>query len=179
VIYYQRSYGRPFVSFGIHFAIGAWLNHDFDWRQHHVIVWRHDQQRPPDWWSRRPSARPRPQPGNVTVWQPQNRTGFGGRDLDRGWGSQRQPVTPNASQPRPGTRPAPSTQPRRATPPNARPPGGALIGIQSSREARAFSNRGHDSRQAVERKNEPPQSKPAERQESGKPAARQETRGKR
>ena len=38
-VYYQTCYGPPFVSFGIGFAIGYWLNCDFDWHNHNIIVW--------------------------------------------------------------------------------------------------------------------------------------------
>ena len=32
MVYLQRPYGSPFISFGVGFSVGAWLDHDFDWR---------------------------------------------------------------------------------------------------------------------------------------------------
>ncbi len=41
VIFFRRAYFGEgfgnFLSFGIGFFIGAWLNHDFDWRQHRIF----------------------------------------------------------------------------------------------------------------------------------------------
>ena len=38
IVYYRRGgfFGGAVISFGRGFAIGAWLNHDFDWRDHRV-----------------------------------------------------------------------------------------------------------------------------------------------
>ena len=49
-VYYQTCYGTPFISFGIGFAIGSWLNCDFDWHNHNIIVWNRDHPRPANWW---------------------------------------------------------------------------------------------------------------------------------
>src|ERR1035437_6531720 len=39
LVYYQRPYGSPFISFGLGFPVGLWLNHDFDWHNHHLVDW--------------------------------------------------------------------------------------------------------------------------------------------
>ena len=38
VVFYQRPYGRAFITFGAGFGIGLWLNHDFDWHGHNLVV---------------------------------------------------------------------------------------------------------------------------------------------
>lgn len=39
MVYFRRPFGDPFISFGFGFAIGGWLNHDFDWHNHNLIEW--------------------------------------------------------------------------------------------------------------------------------------------
>ena len=151
VVYYQRPYGRPFVSFGIGFAIGAWLNCDFDWHAHHLIVWHHDQPRPTDWWFRRPSERPRVEVAHATVWQPRNRPGPDARDMDRGYDSRQvhSTVTVIGAQARPAARPEPAVVQHAVEAPRSRPASGALIGVQSAHETKQISTRGQESRQAT------------------------------
>ncbi len=69
VVYVQRPPpNRFYVSFSSGRPIGAWMNHDLDWRDRNVIVWRHDHPRPRDWWYQPPSRHPRPVVvNNVTV----------------------------------------------------------------------------------------------------------------
>jgi hypothetical protein len=160
-VFYQRQYGNPFISFGVGLAIGGWLNHDFDWHNHHLVVWRHDQPRPSDWWSRRPQERLRPEASHAAVWQPRNRQAAAASGLDRGWTSSpaRTTVSENRRQPAPVERrvtpsppsrqPAPPIQ-HPAEVPRSRPATGALIGVQSSRETRQFSTRGQESRRVSE-----------------------------
>jgi hypothetical protein len=159
MVYFQQAYGSPFITFGVGLAVGAWLNHDFDWRAHHLIVWGHDQPRPADWWSRRPTDRPRAEVAHATVWQP-NRPGLAAQGLDRGWDSRpiRGTVTVIGGQSRlsaPIRNSGGSTvtviggQPRTAEAPRSRPASGAFIGIQSSHETREFSSRGQESRQTA------------------------------
>jgi hypothetical protein len=173
MVYFQRRFGNPFISFGVGLAVGAWLNHDFDWRNHHLIFWRHDQPRPADWWYHRPSERPRVEVSHATVWQPRNRPGVAARGLDRGWDSRQahSTVTVIGGQPRPAERhetPAPPL--RRPEPvvqhpaeaPRSRPANGALIGVQSSHETRQISSRGQESRQVtISRPAAPPAHPPA------------------
>jgi hypothetical protein len=161
VVYYQRAYGAPFISFGLGFAIGAWLNHDFDWHNHHLIVWGHNQPRPADWWSRRPGERPPVEESHAAVWHPSNRPAVGSRGLDRGWDSRpaSSTLTVIGSQSRPPERretPAPPSRQtasvavqRPTATPRSRPASGALIGVESAHRTQQFSTRGQASRQAV------------------------------
>jgi hypothetical protein len=89
VVYYQAPvYGRPFISFGLGLPIGLWLNHDWDWRNRHLVVWNREHYRPRDWWYR--PAHERFQPGVVHnefhEWRPRNRMAFPAAiHQDRGW----------------------------------------------------------------------------------------------
>jgi len=154
LVYFQRPFGGPLVAFGLGCAIGAWLHHDFDWHNHHLIAWSRNQPRPPGWWSQRPSERPRIEVNRATVWQPRGNPGLAVGNLDRGWDAHpaRGAVTAVGRAPNPPSRAVPSEprtvqhapEPRRAPPAN-----GALIGVGSSHQTQEFSNRGQQSRQAT------------------------------
>ena len=103
MVYFQRPFGNPFISFGLGFGVGLWLNHDFDWHNHHLIVWGRGQPRPADWWSRRPGERPRVEVTHATVWQPRNHPPVAAQGFDRGWDPRpvRSTVTVIGGQPRP------------------------------------------------------------------------------
>ena len=169
-VYYQAAYGSPFVTFSIGFTIGSWLDCDFDWGNHNIIVWNRAHPRPPNWWHEPPRER---NAAHVTVWRPENNRGVVEVNRgDRGWG-QPQPVVATVSRsmsdsaaarrkPEPAARPeAPASRSYSATP-AARPApvehaepvrqpesNGAFIGIQSPQETRAYSNRGQQSLQAT------------------------------
>jgi hypothetical protein len=186
-VYYQTGYGSPFITFGIGFPIGLWLDCDFDWGRHNLIVWGRDHPRPSNWW-REPSRQR--DTGHATVWRSNNHPGaVAVNHGDRGYGvpynrpgavtvgrsvsdsaaARRSPAP--AARPeapasralmpvaRPTTAPAPraSMPVARPTPapversqPISRPEStGALIGIQSSRDTKAFSNRGQQSMQTT------------------------------
>ena len=83
-VYYQTCYGPPFITFGIGFPIGLWLNCDFDWWHHHIIVWGHNHPRPPNWWHEQHHQR---DTGHTTVWHPHNNypAARGANHGDRGW----------------------------------------------------------------------------------------------
>jgi hypothetical protein len=166
MVYFQRPFGSPFISFGLGFAVGGWLNYDFDWRNHHLIVWGHDLPRPADWWFRRPGERPRVEMTHAAIWHPSNHPGPAAPGLDRGWDSRpvRSTVTVVGSQPRPAE--APRARPANVAPvrstvtviggqskpaaaPRSRPASGALIGVQSSHQTQQFSSRGQASRQTI------------------------------
>jgi hypothetical protein len=138
------------------FSVGLWLNHDFDWHNHHLIVWGHNQPRPADWWSRRPSERPRVELARAAVWQPRSRPVQAARSFDRGYAAPqvRSTVAVIGGQPRPAERheaPAPAPRPaeRREAPAPARPASGAFIGVQSAHQTQQFSTRGQESRQTT------------------------------
>ena len=54
--------GRPYLTFGLGYSIGVWLNFDCDWRHHDVWVRQH----PRDWDRRREPGRP------PAFWRPDN-----------------------------------------------------------------------------------------------------------
>lgn len=178
IVYYQRPYGTPFISFGVGLPIGAWLNHDMDWRNHHVIDWERAHPRPSDWWSRRPGERPREEANNAIVWQPHNHPDLTTASRgDRGWNSpparsaipsrpapaspqQRGTPAPRAEIQRSQQRGAPAPPVRQPAPrvvqpstqvSRSRPASGALIGVQSSHQTQQFSSRGQQSRQSISR----------------------------
>jgi hypothetical protein len=199
-VYYQTAYGTPFITFGIGFPIGLWLDFDFDWGNHNIIVWGHDHPRPSNWWHEPPRQR---NMGNTTVWHRGNYPGAVGVNRgDRGYGvPHNQPVVatvgrsvsdsaaprrtpaPAARPEAPATRssmpvarptpapvvarpetarqvpqhdvraisvPHPAPAPVQHSQPVSRPEStGALIGIQSSHDTRAYSNRGQQSVQTI------------------------------
>lgn len=54
--------GRPYLTFGLGYSIGVWLNFDCDWHHHNVWVRQH----PRDWDRRREPGRP------PAFWRPDN-----------------------------------------------------------------------------------------------------------
>jgi len=105
VVYYQSGFG---LTFGTGFAIGAWLDCDFDWHDHQLIVWDRNHPRPADWWHERPDRRDDDMRQRATVWQPRNYPGVVGLDRgDRGWSiANNRAAAPVAN--RPETRPTPA-----------------------------------------------------------------------
>ena len=183
-VYYQTCYGTPFITFGIGFPIGLWLNCDFDWGHHNLIAWGRDHPRPSNWW--REPARQR-DTGHTTVWRAGNHPDAVGVNRgDRGYGvPHNQPVVATVGRsvsdsaaprrtPAPAARPeAPATRASmpvtRPTPapvehyaPVSRPETtGAFIGIQSSRDTRTYSDRGQQSMQTTTHSEPATQSAPA------------------
>ena len=170
---YQTGYGPPFISFGIGFPIGLWLNCDFDWGNFNIIVWGHDHPRPSNWWREPPRQRDM---GHTTVWHRGNYPGAFGvnRGGDRGYvvphnqpvvaavgrsvsdaAAARRTPAPAARPAAPATRAAtpvarPAPAPVKYSQPVSRPESnGAFIGIQSSRDTRTYSNRGQQSMQTT------------------------------
>lgn len=177
-VYYQRGFG---CGFGAAFSIGAWLDHDFDWHNHHVFEWDRNHPRPASWWHERPEQRTAWMARRGTEWRPENhRDHDAARRGDRGWVDQshnRAPAPQDRpysvvhmntttiqqhpmAQPRPMAEPRPMAHPRPAATrdsgavhgaapaPASRPNfNGAFGGNESSRDARDFSNRGHESTQ--------------------------------
>jgi hypothetical protein len=143
-VYYQTSYGSPFITFGIGYPIGVWLNCDFNWRNHNIIVWNHGYPRPANWWHESPSQR---YTGNTTVWHAASQTGVVvvNRSGDRGWNVPNyQPVVSTVNR-------SVSVTPQRIPAPAAAWPesNGAFIGIQSSYDTRTYSNRGQQSMETM------------------------------
>ena len=136
--------------------IGVWLNCDFDWGHHNLIVWGHDHPRPANWWHEPPRQRDM---GHTTVWHPRQSSGRSrGRIVATGAGTFpiSQPVVATVGRSvsdsaAPRQTPAPAARPEapatRTSTPVARPTpapvehsepvsrpesNGAFIGIQSS-----------------------------------------------
>jgi len=193
-VYYQSADGAPFITFSVGYAIGAWLNCDFDWVNHHIIVWQRDHPRPANWWHEPVRQRT---VGHVTVWRPDNQADrvrvYGG---DRGWGVPNQPVKPvvatvgrspsDSVMPRrtpvqparpeaPANRPVIRPEVRQPAPTvNANPPqhesNGAFIGAQSSRDTKAYSDRGRQSLQTANHAAPAQHSAPVQHSEPARPS---------
>ena len=168
VVYYQAAYGTPFITFTVGFAIGPWLNFDFDWHHHHVIVWNHDHPRPANWWHEQPNQRAAAMNAQATVWRPGNRPTMNAQHWgDRGWGNHQPAPIPSRPATRPSEghretpvnspRPAP-VQPQHYETPGKSPPNNTFIGIQNARDARTYSARGRESMQTMNHSAPPPRS---------------------
>jgi hypothetical protein len=165
-VYYQAGFG---ITFGVGCPIGIWLDGDFDWHHHHLVVWGRDHAPPEGWWRQGPAEHNAFLARQTEVWHPENHPGnarAGGGD--RGWNNQlgfaapRQTVVrqPEIRQPAVGQtpvrQPAVQNRPVPAAVQHNEPihnpaSNGAFIGIQSSQEARAYSERGQQSMPAVTR----------------------------
>jgi hypothetical protein len=180
-VYYETAYGSPYITFGVGFPIGLWLDCDFDWGRHNLIVWGHDHPRPSNWWHE--ASRQRDM-GHTTVWRSNNHPGaVAVNHGDRGYGvpnnrpavvttgrsvsdsaAARRTPAPAARTEAPATRSAtpvarPTPAPVQHSQPVSRPAsGGAFTGIQSSHDTKTYSNRGQQSMQTI------PHSAPAPRQ---------------
>jgi hypothetical protein len=156
VIFFQRPYGRHFLTFGAGFRVGPWLNHDFDWRGRHIVVWGADHPRPAGWWNQRPSQHYRPETSqHATVWHAPGRAVTPVARPGRGWEGTAargpQPVRgveTRGAAPRPS---APVVIGRSGNTVAGRAPSSAYAGGQSARETRAASTRGAVSRQTAPR----------------------------
>jgi hypothetical protein len=183
-VYYQTCYGLPFITFGIGFPIGLWLDFDFDWGHHNIIVWGHDHPRPSNWWHEPPRQRDM---GRTTVWQSNNHPGaVAVNHGDRGYAvpynrpgaamagrsvsdsaAARRTSAPATRTEAPATRSAtsvvrPAPAPVQHTQPVSRPAsGGAFTGIQSSHDTRVYSARGQQSVQTIPHSAPSPQQAPA------------------
>ena len=170
-VYYDTADGSPFITFGIGWPMGAWLDYDCDWGNGNLIFWGRDHPRPSNWWHE--SSRQRDM-GHTAVWRPNNHPGAVVANRgDRGWGGNpmvRSPapavtrqalanpvpqraersISVSRSMPAPVARYAPSSRPAS---------NGAFIGVHSSSVTRSYSNRGQQSMQAFTRS--APASRPA------------------
>jgi hypothetical protein len=167
LVYYQA--GCP-LSFGVSFAIGSWLDCDFDWHQHHLFFWDRNHPRPVGWWHERPDQRTAWLAHSGTLWRPQDHRGFRAAPVgDRGYSPAPQPRNNSVVwMSHPGASPRPAAEPRPAA---GRPSGeihvatpagggGAFVGGESAHEAREASSRGQESMQAVQH-SEPVRSEPS------------------
>ena len=71
IVYTQGSVGAPWILFGAGYAMGAWMDRDFDWPRRRLLIWDHIYSRPADWWSsRRPTPPDREGPENPSGRSP-------------------------------------------------------------------------------------------------------------
>ena len=142
VVYYQRDYGAPLITFGAGLVIGSWLNHDFDWHDHRVVVWDRDHPRPQDWWSPRRTEVDRDYISRAPDWRPEERRQpYVRNEMDRGWN---EPARRWEPQHREEVARQVVMAPRAPEP--AR---GSLIGVGNPRETEHYSVRGAESRGAA------------------------------
>jgi len=160
-VYYDAAYGPPFITFGIGWPIGAWLDYDCNWEGGNLIFWGNGYSRPSNWW--RETSRQRDL-GHTGVWRSDNHPGavaanrgdrgYDGNAISRSTSSAviRQelahPVPQKVERSTSISRPA-SAPDERATPIRRPESNGAFIGIQSSSDTRAYSNRGQQSMQPI------------------------------
>ena len=191
LVYYQSAFGPPFITFGMGFGIGWWLNCDFDWWHRSLIVWNRDHPRPAGWWQERGDRRYATLANHGTVWRPAINPGVGtARRGDRGWNNPAgrrsvpavtrlygQAVTPrNAPATVPGirvnnninnfhpmnNRPVSIQAPMERFEPVSRPPASdTFIGIQSPQETRSYSDRGQQSMETMPRSESAPRPAPS------------------
>jgi len=90
-VYDDPADGGSYLTYGIGYPIGPWLDYDFDWGNGDLIFWGRDHPRPANWWHERASQRDR---GNTSVWRPDNHPGaVAGNRGDRGWSGTEVPRT--------------------------------------------------------------------------------------
>jgi hypothetical protein len=163
-VYYDAAYGSPFITFGIGCPFGAWMDYDCDWGDGNLIFWGNGYSRPANWWRESSSQRDMSHTG---VWRANYHPGaIAANRGDRGYGGNalsraatpaaiRQELADPVAQQQAErsvsvSRSAPSPVQRAAS--VSRPESdGAFIGVQSSNDTRAYSNRGQQSMQAVTR----------------------------
>ena len=170
-VYSDAPYGAPFLTFGIGYPFGAWMDYDCDWGGRDLIYWGHGYSRPANWW--RESSHQRDM-SHAGIWRANNHPGAGVANRgDRGYGGNtlsrsatpaaiRQelahPVAQQTGRPAEASRSAPAPV-QRAAPVNRAESNGAFIGVQNSQATRAYSTRGQQSIQATPRS--APVSRPA------------------
>jgi len=160
-VYSEIAGSSPFILFGSGWPVGAWLNCDFDWGNHNIIIWGRGHPRPAGWWHEGSHQRG---PGPTTVWRPGNHPGtLAANRGDRGWNIN--PVVRSAAPIVTRSEPARQAPPRDQRPISihqAAPPvvehaapvswpelNGAFIGIHSSDDTKSYSNRGQQSMQTI------------------------------
>ena len=83
-VYYDAAYGSPFITFGVGWPFGLWMDYDCNWGAGNLIFWGNGYSRPANWWHE--SSRQRDM-GHTSVWRPNNHPGtVGVNHGDRGYG---------------------------------------------------------------------------------------------
>ena len=155
-VYDDEADGSPYITFGIGYPFGYWMDNDFDWGNGDLIYWNHGYSRPSNWWH---GSRGQRNNGNTSVWHRSNRSN--GNEMnrgDRGWAQgapspevTRQEQARQAPQQdgRANTVSHPATSPAENSARFSQPEANAaLIGSQSTHEARTYSDRGQQSMRA-------------------------------
>ena len=155
-VYDDEAAGSPFITFGIGYPFGYWMDNDFDWGNGNLIYWNQGYSRPANWWH---GSRGQRNNGNTSVWHRSNRSNEAAMNRgDRGWAqgapssgmTRQEQARQNPQQDiRANTVPRPASSPVEHTAPFNRPEAdAALIGSQSTHEARIYSDRGQQSMRA-------------------------------
>jgi hypothetical protein len=83
-VYYDAPYGAPFITFGIGWPFGLWMDYDCDWGAGNLIFWGNGYSRPANWWYE--SSRKRDM-GHAGVWRSDYHPGAVAANRgDRGYG---------------------------------------------------------------------------------------------
>jgi len=83
-VYYDASDGSPYITFGIGWPFGLWMDYDCDWGAGNLIYWDRDHPRPRNWWHEPPRQRDL---GHAGVWRPDYHPGAVAANRgDRGYG---------------------------------------------------------------------------------------------
>jgi hypothetical protein len=162
-VYDENAEDSPFVTYGLGWPIGPWLDYDWDWGNGNLIFWGNGYARPANWWHE--SSRQR-DTGHAGIWRANNHPGAVAANRgDRGYrrdalsrgatpAAIRQelsrPVMQQSERPASVSRFAPAPTERAASV-NRPESTGAFLGIQSSEQTRTFSNRGQQSMHSFNR----------------------------
>jgi hypothetical protein len=83
-VYYDAPYGSPFITFGIGWPFGLWMDYDCNWGGGNLIYWGRGYSRPSNWWHE--SFRQRDF-GHTGVWRSDHHPGAVAANRgDRGYG---------------------------------------------------------------------------------------------
>jgi uncharacterized membrane protein YgcG len=156
-VYDDEADGTPFITFGIGYPFGYWMDNDFDWGNGDLIYWNLGYSRPANWWHGSHGQRNN---GNTSVWHRSNRSNEAGTNQgDRGWTREApSPAVTRQEQARQtpqldshaNTVPRPANSTVEHAAPFDRPEANAaLIGSESTHEARTYSDRGQQSMRAI------------------------------
>jgi hypothetical protein len=83
-VYYDAPYGAPYITFGIGWPFGLWMDYDCNWGGGNLIFWSRGYSRPANWWHE--SSRQRDM-GHTGVWRSDYHPGSVAANRgDRGYG---------------------------------------------------------------------------------------------
>ena len=83
-VYYDTAYGPPFITFGIGWPFGIWMDYDCNWGAGDLIFWGNGYSRPANWWHEPSRQRDM---GHTGVWRADYHPGAVAANRgDRGYG---------------------------------------------------------------------------------------------